>query len=337
MHRKITATCVAIMICLGLTSQTFAQSMPKEKQAEVAFELRLDKLRGTEMYKMMQGQVDQMAEQANVPDELDLEKVNRIFLVIALPESMADFEAMGDLGDGDELPIEAMGLIEFEDSTSLTEALSQIEKESETVEKDGKTWYKPANGKGPSNMMVTKLNDTTLVGGTTGYLEAGFESVLSKGLAESWEVTPEEPLRISVDLDNARDLMDEAIAEGKANDQTGMLGGFLDLLNKTRSIRISMDVKDGGNLLTLGMTGTDDESAEEVRKGVDSMLGMAKMFGGQGVQEMKAQNEDMGNALETIMNSLNATRDGDKIEIAIPKPEGFEKAVKGMIGGGGDF
>ena len=80
-----------------------------------------------------------------------------------------------------------------------------------------------------------------------------------------------------------------------------------------------------------------ESEAEEVRGGLDSILGIAKMAGGAEAAAVKQQDEAAGAALEAILKSLEAKTEGTEISVVIPKPAGFEEAVKSAVStfGGG--
>lgn len=339
MHRKFSVALAAIITCLFVWSPCYGQSLPKEKQAELAFEIRWDALRGTPLYEMMAQNIEEI--RSEMPGEIDIDKINRIWGAIQFPETIDEMEAMDNMQPGDDFPVEMFVHIEFADAEAADAAMKVINEEADEVEKDGKTYFAPKEGdEAPANLIGHRLNSTTIEAGTEGYVLAGAgEKVFSSGLGTAWDSFDGEAIRVAFDLDNARDLINQGLEMAKA-DAPPMAHGMLDLFNKANDFRIAIDLKDGGNILKIASHGTDEEAAEELRSGLDGMLGMAKMMGGGAVEELRAQDEGLADVMSAILSSLNATRDGTNVEIAIPKPDGFEDAIKGIMemnGMGSDF
>jgi len=338
MHRHFSAAFAALLTLLFVWSPLNGQSVPDKDSAELAFEVRMDQLRETPLYAMVKDAVDQ----GGVSDDIDLDKVNRVWGAVQLPESMADLAALENMQPGDELPMEFFMHIEFVDSDSADAAMGQIIEESDEVTKNGTTFYTPrSDSDGPSNLLGRKLNATTIEAGTEGYITTGAgESLFSTGLGNAWSSFSGEPIRVAFDLDNARPLIDEGLAMARENADP-MFQGMLDMVNKMHNVRMAIDLKDGGNLLAMGMASTDEETAEDLRGGVDGILGFAKLGAGRAVEQIREMDEGAGKVVSEILKSLKATRDGSDVQIIIPKPEGFEDAIEAIIRmngmGGSDF
>lgn len=341
MHRKFIVALTAIISCLIVWSPAYGQSVPDQDSAELAFEIRMDQLRETPLYAMIKQAADQANAQSGMSQDIDFDKVKRVWGAVQFPETVEEMQAMENLGPGDSLPMELFVQIEFEDAASADSAMNQMMEESEEVTRNGKTYFAPkSDANAPANLLGHKLNDTTIQAGTEGYIAAGAsDSLFASGLSKAWGSFSGEPIRIAFDLDNARTLMDQAMEMGKA-DVPPMMHGMLDLISKTSHVRVSMDFKDGGNLLAIGAAGTDEDSAETLRSGLDGMLGMAKMMGGGQVEQLRAVDDGLADVVASILASLKATRDGADVNIVIPKPEGFDDAVQRMMqmnGMGNDF
>ena len=230
------AMLVALLLVSTLGLDVRAQSVPDNMRAEVAFEVDLVQLRDNALGEMMGQQVKQ-----NMQRELngvDPEKINRIHGVLVLPESVKDFEGVRDKGV---LPMEFYAQIEFADSDAMTEAFSEIEEEGEPVTIDGETYYRPpADDDAPENLRARKVNDTTFEIGTEDYIAIGSGDVHTENLKSALDKLPAHAIRVAVDIDSARDLIEEAIdmAKGQA---PPMFGGFLDIPKLASNIRFSLD------------------------------------------------------------------------------------------------
>ncbi|MCP4082413.1 MAG: hypothetical protein GY819_12815 [Planctomycetaceae bacterium] len=336
MHKKFSVALAAMLTALLFWGPVDAQSAKDKQAAEIAFEIRMDQLRETPMYDMLQGAAE--SQSGVLPSSVngDVDKVKRIWGAVQLPEKMADIEA-GQANQN--LPMEMFIRIEMEDAAAATKMVTELAADSDEVTKDGKTFYTPKNG--PSNLMARKVDDTTIEVATSQYLEAGTgKELFSSGLTKAWGAFGDEPIRIAIDLDNARPLVDEGL--GMAKEQMDpMMHGMIDMVNKMDNVRITMDLKDGGNLLTLGMTSSDDDTAEELRSGIDGLLGMAKMMGGSQVEQLRQLDGGLADVASALLKSLKADREGDDVQIVIPKPKGFDDALQSMMSfsgaGGGDF
>ena len=335
MHLKLPVFCTLIA-CLLMGDPCFGQSIPKEKRAEVAFEIRMDKLRGTPIYAMIEQNARMVQSESGLDSDIDFEKVVRVWGAVQLPEAVDDFKAMEDLEPGSALPMELFMSVEFADAETATQAMDELKEQSKEVQVDGKTYYAPTDSADmPSNMLGHMVNSTTIQYGTSDYLNIGAgPNVFSSGLTNAWNGVADDAIRIALDLDNARSLIDELMADARAS-APPMMGGMFDLVNKTSNLGLAMDFKDGGNLLSLMFNGADDEAAEELRGGLDGMLAMAKLFGGQAVEEMRQQDEGMADTMSSILRSLSAKRDGSRVDIVIPKPDGFEDTLKSLMQMGG--
>ena len=337
MRSKFPLAIAALLTCLFVWSPVHGQSMPKEKQAEVAFDIRLDTLRGTPLYDMIKGNMN-MA-QASGPD-IDIEKVNRVWGAVQLPETAAEMAGLGNMEPGSELPMELFARMVFQDSMAAKEAMNQVIEESKEVTKDGKTYYVPKGDDSPSNVFGHMLDENTIEFGTEGYLTGGAgEGVFSSGLTTAWGSFGEEPIRIAFDLDNARGLIDEGLEMAKQA-SPGIPAGMLDLFTFTNDMRIAIDLKDGGNILKVGMAGTNEEDAEKLNSGLNGLLALAKFSGGGAVENLRNADAEAADVLSKIINSLESTRDGTNVDISIPKPDGFDGAIKRLMemnGGGADF
>lgn len=304
------------------------QSGPDPAAAEIAFEIKMDALRDTPMYKMAQTTLE--SQPGMVPGNGDVEKIKRVWGAVQLPEKVAEIEGAES---GDQIPMDLFIRIELEDKKAADEMAAEMIKDSNEVKEDGETFYTPKNG--PQNLRARRANDTTLEVATQNFFSKGLgENLYSPGLKKAWDMFSNEPIRIAIDLENARGLVDEGLDMAK-DQMPPMMHGMLDMVDKMDNIRIAMDFQDGRDLMALGMTSSDEDTAEELRKGLDGLMGMAKMMGGAQVEQLQQIDEGMANTVSALLKSLQANREGDDVQINIPKPEGFDETLKSMMGMGG--
>lgn len=329
MRQKLSVLLVALMAIVAAAPLS-GQDVPKDQQAEIAIELDMKKLRNNALYGSVRSNVENLASQADVPDGLNLEDVDTVFVAVALPDGVTDFAALQQVPAGADLPMDMFIRVKFNDSAAVDKLMEKAAADSVEREIGGKKVYSPPASEGPSNIAVYRADSTTIEFGTDNYIKAGIGNhLLSPGLKSAWDKMPDQALRIAMDLENPSDLVSQAVTMAKQNADP-MAGGFIELINKVSDIRITMDL-DAGNLLTIMANGKDEKSASELQMGLDGILAMGKMGGAQAVQALKEQDENAAKVVKAILDSLSAKQDGTEVQIVIPKPDGFEDAVQNMI------
>jgi len=328
------------MLCLGLltlgcamTAPLLGQSAPLEdkQKAVVVFDVRMDLIRTSELAKTL-GLEDQIAGAAaqQGADSMDPNSIDRVFGALSAPESMAAAQGAED----GKSPVDFFAKIVFTDAAAATEALEKMkEKGAGSFEQAGKTYYRPpADGDAPQNMVMTQVDEKTLMVGTEDFVFFPDQKVFTDGLLAAWKGAPaKQAIRIAMDLEGMQGLLGEAVAQGKQGGNP-MVAGYLDLVDNMKHMSLSIDMS-GKNLITLKATGVDSENAEELRSGLDAILGLGKTMGKVQVEGLKQASPDMAVVAEEILKSLKATSEGDEVQVVIPKPAGFDAAISKMIGG----
>ena len=302
-----------------------SSQLEESQKAVLVFDFRFDKLKSSEAAKSLK--IAEKIQSARPPSE-DIphpEKIVRVFGAVSAPEDMSELEGLR--GEGP-LPFEFFSRIEMEDAAALNETLELLIEKSDAVEMGGKTYYKPNEEKAPDNIMATKVNDTTLEYGTTAYITRADRKVFTDGLTTAWQKSPDDAVRLAIDLEGASSLIEVAVAKGKELAPPNY-APFIELLIAASDLRISMDFE-GENLLTIGTTGKSESEAEDLQGGINTLVGFGQLFGAQAIQGLKAQSEELGAMAEETLKSLDAVRDGDSVILAIPHPEGFAEALKNM-------
>ena len=316
-----------MLLALLAATPLFAQSsqLAESQKAVVSFDFRFDALKAAPAAQTLE-----ISEKIkNIPKSSesapDMDKVKRVYGALSAPEDMESAQTYR--GDGP-LPVEFFARIEMEDVESANVAFEKLQSESEVVEMAGKTFYKPTKEGSPENVMATKVDDTTIEFGTTAYITRADRKVFSEGLTKSFGRLPNEAMRIAIDMEGASGLIETVVATAKESAPPNF-APFIDLLDAASDLRISMDLE-GSNLLTIGTTGKSESQAEDLEGGLNSLVGLGQAFGGGAVQGLKQQSEELGTMVETILENLQATREGDNVTLAVPRPEGFAEALKTM-------
>ena len=309
-------------LCL-VTAPVFAQQSPLETQDKsvVRFEVNMDKIVNSELGKQL-GLKDKMQTLPGVnPEDMDPSAISRVFGSLSLPDNIAAFQSMGP---GSDLPMELFSRVEFSNSEALTGAMSKMEESSEEVKIGGKTFIKPTDPTAPQGMLAQKIDDKTMEMGTEKYLTREDREVMSDGLAAAWKMAPKHAVRIVVDVDGMEKLKGEIIDEIATMAPQAI--AYAELLDAISNLRVTIDL-DGKELLTICATGKDEELAEEFADGLDSVFFTAKMALNPGA----APNEEAAEVMKAISAALEANVEGKEVSVRIPRPEGFNKVIQGMM------
>ncbi len=324
---------LGIALLLTATStQVRGQTAPLEakQQAVMVFDFRLDLLRDSPLAKSLHLS-DQiaaaMAQQGD--DAMDPTTISRIFGAMSAPENMTEAQS---IGDGGEMPLDFFVKIQFNDAAAATAALEKLlAKGGDSFERDGKTYYRPpADANAPPNAVLRQFDATTLEMGTEAYVCHPTQQVFTPGLTSAWKMVPEnQTIRLAMDLEGAKELLSEAVEQGK---QTAppMAVGFLELVDNMKNLRLSIDLS-GANLLNLQATAVDSENAVELQGGLDALMGMAKMGAGAAVNQIKQQDAESAAVLEKVLNSMKPKTEGNEVSVIVPKPDGFDAAVAKIV------
>ena len=318
------ASCLCLMLLLS--NLAWGQSDIAEKdQAVLQFDLQLGKLRDSELAGAMNIE-EQMSniDMSGPFDAESLKKLDRVFGAVSAP---ADMMSMMGMAPGDDLPIQFFVRFEFSDSEAASAMMEEIADDSEGESRDGKTYYRPPEGD-PQNIVAYQLDDKTVEMGTDGYVFQQSRDFSTPSLSKIWDGMPNEAIRVAADLEGAADFISQVVEMGKEN-APPMARGMIGLVDHAASLQISMDL-DSNHLLTMIAVGKDEDRAEELRGGLDGLMGMAKFAGQQGLSDLKEQDEDAAKTMKQILDSLTATREGTDVKVQIPKPDGFADFVKKM-------
>lgn len=328
--RKRIAGAITCLLVAVVASWSFAQSSEME-EATVAFDLQVGKMRNGELMKLLdlEKELSGMQQSGQIPDEVDLTKVERIFGAMSLPDDVATFQEMSQPEGKIALPFDMFIRMKFADKATTDKVFDSMVEKAEPVDLDGRKFYAPTEEDSPTNVVMHRADDTTVEMGTKSYLvQEKRKELFSKGLGAAWAKVPDHAFRIAVDLKGESELLAEAVEMGKASAPDAMTKAYLDLIDNASDMRFSIDL-DADNLVVLGATGVDDDQAEELRSGLDAIMGIAKMGGQQGLAMIPDPNA--AKIAGEILESLKATAEGTSVLIAVPKPEGFNSAVKQMV------
>lgn len=311
---------LAVVALCVVAAPAFAQQSPLETQEKsvVRFDINLEKITNSELGKKLD-LAGKMQDLPNVnADDLDPASISHVFGAMSLPDNMAAFQSMQPGGD---IPMEMFMRVEINDSATLAEAVKKMSEESEEVSIGGKKFMKPTSGEAPEGMLFSKIDDKTLEMGTEKYVTRADREVMTDNLKKAWGMAPEHAIRIVVDVDGMEALKEEII-----ENVPPQAIAYAELLNNITNLRITIDFE-SDHLLTVCATGKDEELAEEFADGLDSLL----MFGKMGLDPNRAPNDEAANVMQEISDAMEANLDGVEVSIKIPRPEGFDSFIEGML------
>ncbi len=311
-----------VSLCL-VTAPAVAQQTPLEtkEQSVIRFEVNMDKIVNSELGKQLDLEGKMQTLPGVDPEEMDPASIARVFGSLSLPDNIQAFQGMGP---GSDLPMELFTRVEFSDSEALGSALKKMGEDSEEVEVGGKKFMKPSDPEAPQGMLAQKIDDKTMEIGTEKYVTRADREVSTDGLSKAWAMAPKHAVRIVVDVDGMEALKEELI-DMVAQVQPQAVA-YAELLNNVSNLRITIDL-DSDELLTLCATGKDEDMAEEFADGLDSLL----MFGKMGLDASNAPNEEAATIMKAISGAMEANLEGKEVSIRIPRPEGFNKFIQGML------
>jgi hypothetical protein len=325
---------LSVLLLLGsiCSSAVQGQSTPLEdKQKSVLlFDIRMDLITGSDLGKSL-GLSEKMAGMQAGPGSPDPAKMKRVFGAMSAPENMQEAQSMSQGA----MPVEFFVRMQFTDESSASEFAEGLKKESSgTVEKNGKTYYKPpADGNAPDNIMMHMVDATTVEMGTDIYVTRDTKAgpPFSDGLKAAWGNVPKnQAIRLAVDLEGAENFVAEAIAMGKQQVKEPTMGEFMNLIDNVKNLRLSIDIQ-GDNLLTLQATGKGGSETTDFKDGLDALLFMGKTAGKPGVAQMEQMDPKGARVASEILKALKAKQDGDEISVVIPKPNGFNAVVENAV------
>ena len=323
---------LSLLLALGaIVAPSVAQSLPAEKKAVLVFDIRMDKLNASPLGKQMKfhellSDAQKKAEEkSGKKGGADPSKLVRLYGAISAPKSLAELQSMRP---DKKTPFEFFMRAKYQDAESAKVALQDsLAKDNETIQRNGRTFY-PATEGGtmPPGTMLQQVDDTTLEMATESYAFHVDRKVFSDNLQKAWDKSPEEAVRVAMDIKGAQSLVAGLIEESKKSAPEAAATKYLDLIDNISHMGISIDLT-GANLLTIQSTAVDSAQGTELKGELDTLLSQAQAKGKQALPMIGQIMPSMKPVAESIIGSLVAKSEGNDVSIVIPKPEGFEAAV----------
>jgi len=235
------------------------------------------------------------------------------------------------------LPIGAFKDIKLTDlkrvfgSASLPENLESAMKNMMGPPKDqkigGKEFFVPKFG--AKFALGHRVDQNTFEIGTQAYCLQEKRDFYTDQLKTALNTAPDDPIRVVIDLETRADFIKEAIDLGKQQLDNPVTEAYLDLVDNAKSLVFTQSLA-SNNLATLMIEGVNETDAKDLRDGLESLLGSAKLGAPTLIGQLKNQmkiSDKSGAALKTMVDDLEATIEGTSISVILKKPEGLEEAV----------
>ena len=248
-----------------------------------------------------------------------LSQIERIYGSASLPEDIAAFKSL--IGGGTKpLPFEIFVQVKFVDAESVKKFEASVRKDSRVVEIGGKEFLQ-SKGIGPDNFVCRRFDETTFEFGTSVYCQQEKRVFLSDGLRAVYRTAPDHSFRLVIDLETPKTFVEELIRFGRARAGDPVAGAYFDLLEKANSVILTHSLT-AENLVTLIVAGDDQADAEEIKDGLESVLGTLKLI---------TRRSDFGlpkgsgpiKVFGEMISSLTAMRDSDLAKVEVARSDRF--------------
>ena len=312
-----------------LVNSAVAQEIPEltERQKSVILlDARIDRIvEDAKKYEGFEGL-------ENLPMEGPFEGIKvtdlkRVFASVSFPEDIQSVMAMAMvMRPPEKLPFDFFIRIEFNDAEQVEKFQSNIAADSKTVEIGGKEFF--AADSGPSPAVAHRVNETTFEFGTPDYCLQEKREFFTDQIKAAYKAAPDEPVRLVIDLETRADLIRDVVDIGKQQMDNPVAVAYLELIDNAKTIVFTQSLA-SDTLATLMIEGANEADAQELKEGLEGLMGTAKIAMPAllaNVRAAKVSEKTIG-VLKTIVDDLEATIEGNNVSIVLEKPEGFVEAV----------
>ena len=324
---------IAMSVALALTVQpntALAQELQlKENQKSVAlFDIRIDHLiKDLIAAGVEQKTIDQINPfQNTLPSP---SKIERVFGALCFPENLdVAIAMMAGSSPKNGFPFEFFVRFKFIDTDSLEREHDIFKKKSITVTlEDGKEYMTAKQGLQHNMIFARRVDKTTFEVGTKAYLVQPKRNFFTDRLKTAYASAPKESIRLIVDLETRRELLQQYVEWSKASPKLGVFASaYLDLIDNTKSLTVTSSMS-SENLLTVIAEANSDSDAEELAEGIDALLATYKLvFARMAAQITPQAGPEMQGPLKevkAVVDSLATIQSGSTVKLLVEKPEGF--------------
>ena len=342
---------LTLLLLVSMAPVAIAQTdLPDDKKAIFCFDVQVDKILNSKLAETLGPEmIDQMSQGMESP--VPIQKYVRIFGMMGAPNSIQDMifdgpnekkEVMEDgfpvekdmeefeMPKQPDLPLNMFFEFQMVDAESARELLDMMQLDKNSArEIDGVEYLSPPPF-APQNIIAGITNETRVVMGTKDYVLASNRmDLFSDELFKAFERHQADlPIRASLEMISKADLIAEAVEMG-GQGAPPFMAPMLGLVDNFESLNLAVDLS-GPELLALRGIGKSDTDAEELRGGLNGLLGMAKLAGG-GIDAQLQGTPAAAAMVKGMMNDLNTSGEGREVNIIIGRPENMEVAVNELM------
>ena len=322
---------MAASLVLALVVQAnfaIAQTLKLEEYQKscVLFDIRVDKLIEEAVAAGMSK--EQFDELGGPFGDIKPSEIVRVFGSYCFPKNLRTTKRAADSPPEKYYPNELFVRIKFADADVLGRLLALVKEISVIVKlEDGKEYMTPKQGLANEFIFFRRVDKTMFEFGTRAYLVQPKRNFFTARLKQAFAAAPKEPIRIVVDLETRRELIQQKVEQYKSNPNLGFVGGaYLDLLDNVKSLTVTSSIS-SENLLSVIVEANNDSDAEELAEGIASLLAWNKIEFGKSYTQMDALAEpEMKGPLKkikTIVDSLAVSQSGSTVKVLVEKPDDF--------------
>ena len=254
--------------------------------------------------------------------DINVSEVKRVFGSASFPKSL---DSVATIRPNSEFPAEFFVRFQFQNLMANRKLLREFDEDSD---EGGAKNFRTAKG-GFKRVVGYEVNETSFEIGTIDYCLQPSRNFHSAKLAQVYKAMPKAPVQIVVDLQSRPEFIKE-VRDALKNMVGGPTLALLELIDKVDSIFIACD-PGGSTLLQIVAEGKDEQQAEELREGLDPMLGIVKLTVKAELAKLASEAPKTVPVFTQLNESLKATREGNKVKIIVSSPEGMETAVSEFL------
>ncbi|QDT11258.1 hypothetical protein [Stieleria marina] len=339
MMRKQVAcfSAIAALACVMVASDNSFAQIAENQKAVLAFDIYFDRLATSDLAKAtgMDDPSKALGPAAGAPDDaIKPDELYRVMGAISAPPNLASIQGLSD--GAEQLDFNFFARLQFKGPAATDTAFAEMSKDCEAVSVGGKEYHRPPVKEGtPKNILFHRLSSDVIEIATDTYMTLPDRNVFSNNLTQAWIKMPKAAIRVAADLDGSRHLIDEGLKMAEGN-VPPMAQPALSMVNNMAALRIGLDFS-SNDLLWLTATGRDESATGQINATLGGLLAMAKGFGQQSLPMAGPDAQGPGGEL---LAALATKVEGNDVNIILPRPAGFEKAIGGavsqmmMMGGG---
>lgn len=315
MQRYVLLLVAGCLLSVSVVSSASAQS-PANKDAIFVFDVDPIRLRESGMIQQTEGLAKNAMASTSPAGKIELSELRRIQGAMSAP---ADLESVRSMKAKETLPFEMFIQVQFKTAGLADEAYQQAKSRGVPTTIDGKQFFAvPPNKGGPTNMLVHRYSQDIIELGTKKYLMSPDRDFLTNNLADAWPKIPNAAIRLGLDLDGVRHLIDYSSMSNGVVAHPAIL-----IVEETSVVRLGADFT-GDTMLWLSLRTEEAEAAQRIETVFDSILATFKNIG---TQTLSQAGPDMQVPGQAVLNAMDAKVEGNDVNVVLPNPPGLMEAI----------